>query len=160
TAQSHLAELNTSNTLGHNGGLAILNGKLSNALYQGRDRISRRASKNRIGQCVSTFSGTAQQHSQELRLFLLDGPQADLNRISNQPYIEKPDSTDEMVDNMEELRRFAAEHWRIYKARNDSVITDLFAGMYKSTIVCPVCDKVSIVFEPFNNLSLQVPSEA
>lgn len=153
-------ELNTSNPLGHNGEIAILYGKLINAFYQGRDRISPQALKNRIGQCVSIFRGTTQQDSQELLLFLLDGLQEDVNRIINKPYIEKPDSTDEMVDNMEELRRFAAEHWRIYKARNDSVITDLFAGMYKSTIVCPVCDKVSIVFEPFNNLSLQVPSEA
>lgn len=50
--------------------------------------------------------------------------------------------------------------WDIYKARNDSVITDLFAGMYKSTVVCPVCDKVSIIFDPFNNLTLQLPIES
>ena len=49
--------------------------------------------------------------------------------------------------------------WDIYKARNDSVITDLFAGMYKSTVVCPVCEKVSIIFDPFNNLTLQLPIE-
>lgn len=92
-------------------------------------------------------------------LFLLDGLQEDLNRIENKPYIEKPDSTDEMVHNNAVLKEFADKNWEIYKARNDSVITDLFAGMYKSTVVCPDCDKVSIIFDPFNNLTLQLPIE-
>jgi ubiquitin carboxyl-terminal hydrolase 4/11/15 len=75
------------------------------------------------------------------------------------PYIEKPDSTDEMVHDPAALKEFADKCWDIYKARNDSVITDLFAGMYKSTLVCPTCDKVSIIFDPFNNLTLQLPVE-
>lgn len=92
-------------------------------------------------------------------LFLLDGLQEDLNRIQKKPYIEKPDSTDEMVHNTAALKEFADKCWDIYKARNDSVVTDLFAGMYKSTVVCPECDKVSIIFDPFNNLTLQLPIE-
>lgn len=87
----------------------------------------------------------------------MDGLQEDLNRIHKKPYIEKPDSTDEMVHNPVALRQMAEKCWDIYKKRNDSVITDLFAGMYKSTVVCPVCDKVSIIFDPFNNLTLQLP---
>ena len=89
----------------------------------------------------------------------MDGLQEDLNRIHKKPYIEKPDSTDEMVHDQKALREMADKCWDIYKARNDSVITDLFAGMYKSTVVCPVCDKVSIIFDPFNNLTLQLPVE-
>ncbi len=92
-------------------------------------------------------------------LFLLDGLQEDLNRIKNKPYIEKPDSTDEMVQNPIALKELADKSWDIYKARNDSVISDLFAGMYKSTVICPVCDKVSIIFDPFTNLTLQLPIE-
>lgn len=64
-----------------------------------------------------------------------------------------------MVSNPVALRGLADKCWDIYKARNDSVITDLFAGMYKSTVVCPACDKVSIIFDPFNNLTLQLPIE-
>ena len=92
-------------------------------------------------------------------MFLLDGLQEDLNRIHKKPYIEKPDSTDEMVHNPTALSEMADKCWDIYKARNDSVITDLFAGMYKSTVVCPICEKVSIIFDPFNNLTLQLPIE-
>lgn len=115
--------------------------------------------KQTVGRYGPAFSGYGQQDSQEFLLFLLDGLQEDLNRIRKKPYIEKPDSTDEMVHNTEALKKFADECWNIYKARNDSVITDLFAGMYKSTVVCPVCDKVSIIFDPFNNLTLQLPIE-
>ena len=112
-----------------------------------------------IGRYGPSFSGYGQQDSQEFLLFLLDGLQEDLNRIKNKPYKEKPDSTDEMVHDNAALMRMADECWDIYKARNDSVVTDLFAGMYKSTVVCPVCDKVSIIFDPFNNLTLQLPIE-
>ena len=93
-------------------------------------------------------------------LFLLDGLQEDLNRVKKKPYVEKPDSTDEMVHNPVALQQMADKCWDIYKARSDSVITDLFAGMYKSTVICPVCDKVSIIFDPFNNLTLQLPIES
>jgi ubiquitin carboxyl-terminal hydrolase 4/11/15 len=32
-----------------------------------------------------------------------------------------------------------------YKKRNDSVIVDLFQGQYKSTLVCPECNKVCYI---------------
>ncbi len=38
------------------------------------------------------FSGYAQQDSQELLAFLLDGLHEDLNRITDKPYIEDRDS--------------------------------------------------------------------
>jgi ubiquitin carboxyl-terminal hydrolase 4/11 len=115
--------------------------------------------KRVIARYAPSFSGYGQQDSQEFLLFLLDGLQEDLNRIKNKPYIEKPDSTDEMVQNPTALKELADKSWEIYKARNDSVISDLFAGMYKSTVICPVCDKVSIIFDPFTNLTLQLPIE-
>lgn len=105
------------------------------------------------------MAGWDQQDSQEFLMFLLDGLSEDLNRILKKPYIEKPDSTDEMVHDRQALEDFAVRSWDIYKARNDSVITDLFAGMYKSTLVCPTCDKVSIIFDPFSSLTLPIPQQ-
>lgn len=125
----------------------------------GPSSFAPRQLKQTIGRYGPAFSGYGQQDSQEFLLFLLDGLQEDLNRIQKKPYIEKPDSTDEMVHDFSALHEFADKCWDIYKARNDSVITDLFAGMYKSTLHCPVCDKVSIIFDPFNNLTLQLPIE-
>ena len=64
-----------------------------------------------------------------------------------------------MVGNQDAIREMAAKVWDITKKRDDSVIADLFTGMYKSTLVCPVCEKVSITFDPFNNVTLQLPIE-
>ena len=36
---------------------------------------------------------------------------------------------------------------------------DLFNGFYKNTMVCPDCDKVSITFDPYSLLTLQLPIE-
>lgn len=154
-------ELNPNNPLAHNGMVAKAYAALIREMYgDGMNyAFAPKVFKNVIGKYGPSFSGYGQQDSQEFLLFVLDGLQEDLNRIQRKPYIEKPDSTDEMVNNPVALREMAAKCWNIYKARNDSVITDLFAGMYKSTVVCPVCDKVSIIFDPFNNLTLQLPVE-
>ena len=155
------AELNPNNPLSHNGNVAKAYASLLHELYSenAASSFAPRNLKNTIGRYGPSFSGYGQQDSQEFLLFLLDGLQEDLNRIHKKPYIEKPDSTDQMVHDPIALREMADKCWEIYKARNDSVITDLFAGMYKSTVVCPVCDKVSIIFDPFNNLTLQLPIE-
>jgi ubiquitin carboxyl-terminal hydrolase 4/11 len=147
--------------LGHGGEVAKAYANLLSQIYSDMSSgtFSPTQFKRVIARFAPSFSGYGQQDSQEFLLFLLDGLQEDLNRIKNKPYIEKPDSTDEMVQNPTALKELADKSWEIYKARNDSVISDLFAGMYKSTVICPVCDKVSIIFDPFTNLTLQLPIE-
>jgi ubiquitin carboxyl-terminal hydrolase 4/11 len=154
-------DLNSTNPLGYGGEVAKAYANLLSQIYSDTSSgtFSPTQFKRVIARYAPSFSGYGQQDSQEFLLFLLDGLQEDLNRIKNKPYIEKPDSTDEMVQNPTALRELADKSWDIYKARNDSVISDLFAGMYKSTVICPVCDKVSIIFDPFTNLTLQLPIE-
>ena len=48
--------------------------------------------KMAVGRFAPSFSGYAQQDSQELLTFLLDGLHEDLNRIKKKPYIEIKDS--------------------------------------------------------------------
>jgi ubiquitin carboxyl-terminal hydrolase 4/11 len=154
-------EINRENPLGNNGDVALAYSSLLEELYRDPppNTIIPRYFKNTIGKYAPSFSGYGQQDSQEFLGFLLDGLQEDLSRVKKKPYIAKPDSTDEMVGNQEAIREMAAKVWDITKKRDDSVIADLFTGMYKSTLVCPVCDKVSITFDPFNNLTLQLPIE-
>ncbi|KAI9755649.1 MAG: CSN-associated deubiquitinating enzyme Ubp12 [Lichina confinis] len=155
-------ELNSSNSLAYYGDVAKAYANLLDQVYSANcpASIAPRSFKHTIGRYGPSFSGYGQQDSQEFLGFLLDGVSEGLNRIQKKPYIEVPDSTDEMVDDPEALRQFADRCWEIYKARNDSVVVDLFAGTYKSTLVCPVCKKVSIKFDPFNNLTLQLPIES
>jgi ubiquitin carboxyl-terminal hydrolase 4/11 len=153
-------EINESNHLGHNGNVARAYGDLLQDIYN-KDRpsssVTPRAFKSILGRYAPQFSGYGQQDSQEFLGFLLDGLQEDLSRVEKKPYIVKPESTDDMLDNPEAIREMADQVWDITKKRDDSVIADLFTGMYKSTLICPVCSKVSITFDPFNNLTLPLP---
>ncbi|KAG4303799.1 hypothetical protein PORY_002797 [Pneumocystis oryctolagi] len=78
----------------------------------------------------------------------------DLNRIHKKPYVEKPTLSDA---NEALIAETAETCWQLHRKRNDSVIVDLFHGLYKSVLVCPVCDQVSITFDPFMDLTLPLP---
>lgn len=158
-ANEHDEELNYDNPLGHNGAIARAYGFLLKQIYKvpPPSTVAPRSFKEVVGRCAPQFSGWGQQDTQEFLGFLLDGLQEDLNRIKKKPYIPKPDSTDEMVNDQEAIRGLAAQVWDIHKQRDDSIISDLFTGLYKSTLVCPECAKVSITFDPFTNLTLPLP---
>lgn len=55
------------------------------------------------------------------------------------------------------LQIVAKEAWTNHRLRNDSVIVDIFHGLFKSTLVCPECSKVSVTFDPFCYLTLPLP---
>ncbi|KAK4933268.1 hypothetical protein LTR66_015911, partial [Elasticomyces elasticus] len=156
---SYKKELNYDNPLGNRGDVAKAYGHLIDSFYSSSGQFAPSGFKRVVGKYGPGFAGYGQQDSQEFLAFLLDGLSEDLNRIHKKPYIEKPDSTDEMVQDAQALQKFADLNWANYKARNDSIVTDLFAGMYKSTLTCPECDKVSIVFDPFTSLTLGLPIE-
>ncbi|KAJ4847032.1 hypothetical protein Tsubulata_018065 [Turnera subulata] len=151
--QDYLGEINTENPLGMKGELAIAFGELLRKLWSsGRTAFAPRAFKGKLALFAPQFSGYNQHDSQELLAFLLDGLHEDLNRVKQKPYIEMKDSNGRPDDEV------AEECWRNHKARNDSVIVDVCQGQYKSTLVCPVCSKISITFDPFMYLSLPLPS--
>lgn len=105
------------------------------------------------------FSGYGQQDSQEFLSFLVDALHEDLNRVHKKPYRENPDSDDKTVHDPEAILRLGQIYRENHRARNDSVIMDLFSGFYKNTMVCPVCAKVSITFDPYSSVTLQLPVE-
>ena len=49
-----------------------------------------------------------------------------------------------------------------HRRRNDSDIADCFEGFFKSTVVCPSCQKVSVSFDPYMSVAvpLVAPGEA
>ncbi|KAN0061922.1 hypothetical protein ACQY0O_005917 [Thecaphora frezii] len=150
-------ELNTDNPLGMGGAIAEAFGNLIQQLWNGQGgSFYPREFKHALARFAPQFSGYAQHDSQELLAFLLDGLHEDLNRIIKKPYVEAPDW---MGGGEKEMVAFAKKQWDLYKARNDSVIVDLFQGQYKSTLVCPECEKVSIKFDPFMYLTLPIPNK-
>lgn len=153
--QDYSNEINRQNPLGMHGELAHAFGELLRKLWSpGRAPVAPRAFKGKLARFAPQFSGYNQHDSQELLAFLLDGLHEDLNRVKQKPYIETKDYDGRPDEDV------ADELWRYHKARNDSVIVDICQGQYKSTLVCPVCDKISITFDPFMYLSLPLPSTA
>ncbi|XP_014491293.1 ubiquitin carboxyl-terminal hydrolase 5 [Vigna radiata var. radiata] len=146
-------EINWQNPLGMVGELALAFGELLRKLWApGRTPIAPRPFKTKLVRFAPQFSGHNQHDSQELLAFLLDGLHEDLNRVKHKPYIKSRDA-DGRPD--EEV---ADEYWANHISRNDSIIVDVCQGQYKSTLVCPVCNKVSVTFDPFMYLSLPLQS--
>ncbi|PVH19015.1 hypothetical protein CXQ85_001309 [Candidozyma haemuli] len=152
-------ELNTNNPLGYKGDVAVAFSSLLHKLYGSGSpsAVTPREFKYTVGRHSSIFHGFQQQDSQEFVSWLLDALHEDLNRIQQKPYCEKPELKDEDVNIPEAIRELAVTCWDQYKKRNDSVIVDLFTGMYQSTLVCPTCNKESMTFDPFNDLTLPLP---
>lgn len=156
------AEINTNNPLGYGGRVAQAFAGLIQTLFgESISEItaySPRNFKSVIGHYNSMFAGFLQQDSQEFMAFLLDGLHEDLNRILEKPYVEKPElSPGDDVNNFNVIKELAENTWDKHKMRNDSMIIDLFVGMYKSTLVCPQCNNISITFDPYNDLTLPLP---
>ncbi|XP_075634791.1 ubiquitin carboxyl-terminal hydrolase 8 isoform X2 [Castanea sativa] len=146
-------EINHDNPLGMDGEIALAFGDLLRKLWApGAAPVAPRLFKSKLARFAPQFSGYNQHDSQELLAFLLDGLHEDLNRVKCKPYIEAKDG-DDRPD-----REVADEYWRNHLARNDSIIVDVCQGQYKSTLVCPLCRKVSVTFDPFMYLSLPLPS--
>lgn len=146
-------EINCHNPLGMNGEIALAFGDLLRKLWAPeKTPVIPHVFKAKLACFAPQFSGFSQHDSQELLAFLLDGLHEDLNRVKCKPYKEAKDACghpDEKV---------ADEYWENHLARNDSIIVDVCQGQYRSRLVCPVCNKVSVTFDPFMHLSLPLPS--
>lgn len=77
----------------------------------------------------------------------------DLYRNGKKPYIDMDEK--EGID--EETA--AKQAWNRHVYRNESVITDLFYGQYKSTVSCSKCDRISTTFDPMMTMLLPIPAK-
>ena len=143
-------DINTENKLGMGGKLALSWGNLLQQYWVEKTRVGNPAEfKKTLGNKVAMFRGFGQQDSNEFMNFFIDYLNEDLNATTQKPYIEL-DSKKESETDEECAKRF----WESNLKRNDSIITDLFCGQYKSTIICPECGNINITFDPFNTLTL------
>ncbi|KDD71883.1 ubiquitin carboxyl-terminal hydrolase, partial [Helicosporidium sp. ATCC 50920] len=147
-------DLNRDNPLGLGGKLAEAFGGLMHKLWgPGASSVQPKHFKWQLSKFAPQFQGYAQQDSQELLAFLLDGLHEDLNRIREKPYVPEPDE-----DERESDAQRAERAWEGYRARNDSPIVDTFQGLYRSALECPDCRRTSVKFDPFMYLSLPLPA--
>ena len=150
-------DLNLDNPLGFDGKIAKGWNTLLSELWHGdagraMDPRKFKRAVSRLAQ--GRFSGFQQHDSQEMLIFLLDGLHEDVNKILKKPYVENRES-----DGSEPDIKVADAMWSDYKKRNESVVTDTVVGQYKSTLKCPQCDRTSVTFDPFQYVTLSLPSK-
>ena len=143
------------NYIGHGGRLAEAYKSLMLMMWSGDNNAVRPSDVKRIiGQKAPQFAGFAQQDSQELLQWLLDGLDEDLSRLKKKEPTEKVEGhgrDDEIVS-----KEALIEH----KKRNDSVVSDLFLGQFRSQVRCcvPTCGRQSKTFDPFTIVSTPLPT--
>ena len=78
----------------------------------------------------------------------------DLYRKGKKPFVEM-----NVEDPDQKLEEQAKEAWHKHLMRNESIITDLFHGQFKSTVNCNKCDRVSVTFDPMMTILLPIPTK-
>ncbi len=149
------SDLNKGNPLGTGGKLALAYEAFLKEIWMKQEitSVSPTALKRAVALFAPRFANFQQHDAQEFLAYLLDGLHEDINRIRRAPYVEMPDVTDG-----QNMTIAAAEAWNAHKRRNDSMVMDTFYGQFQSTCVCPRCNRVSVSFDTFNHVSLEIPS--
>ena len=83
---------------------------------------------------------------------MLETLHEDCNQVSKKPYVEQKDY-DGRPDSV-----IAAEFWNGFQQREKSIFVDYFYGQLKSRVQCTICHNISITFDPYNVLSVPIPS--
>jgi ubiquitin carboxyl-terminal hydrolase 4/11/15 len=151
----YLIDVNVDNPLGSGGNLAHAYGAVLKDLWMKSNTtsLSPTALKRAIAMFAPRFAGCLQHDAQEFLAYLLDGLHEDLNRVRQKPYVEMPDITQG-----QNMAVAGARAWEALRRRDDSLVMDTFYGQFRSTCVCPRCQRVSVSFDAFNHVSLQIPT--
>ena len=146
--------INSSNKMGFDGKLAKHWYELLKDYWKTKDESNNPSKiQSLMAQKYKKFGSTEQQDANEFIVLFLELLSEDLNEIKNKKYCElieqQPNETD-----IQCAKRF----WELHIARNNSIINDLFYGLNKSIIICPICNYKSITYNPFSSLSLLIPN--
>jgi hypothetical protein len=76
----------------------------------------------------------------------------DINKVKIKPYIEMKDYDESIPDKV-----VSQDFWEAMTNREQSKITELFYGQYKSKVSCVECGGSSVKADAFASLSLDIP---
>jgi uncharacterized UBP type Zn finger protein len=105
-------------------------------MWYGTEKCARPIMFKRIlGEHHPPFAGYGQQDSQECIGTVLDLLGEDLfRREGKKQYVEYIDNHGEKLD-----EDASEEYWNKHLLRNESIVSDLFYGQFKSKLVCSEC---------------------
>ncbi|KAG1678380.1 hypothetical protein FOA52_015146 [Chlamydomonas sp. UWO 241] len=111
--------------------------------------VSPSAFVRKISAIDSRWGDGSQQDAQELLHCLLEGLQADTNRVSSKPTYR------ELAGKGPEAQQ-ASEALEYARSWFDSPVDDIFGGLMQSTLTCKACGRQSHCFETFLDLSVPI----
>eukprot|EP00698_Gefionella_okellyi_P005035 TRINITY_DN1462_c0_g1_i1.p1 TRINITY_DN1462_c0_g1~~TRINITY_DN1462_c0_g1_i1.p1 ORF type:complete len:1032 (-),score=235.43 TRINITY_DN1462_c0_g1_i1:78-2807(-) len=151
-SDAYISDINTTNTFGHKGEIATQFASLMKALWAGNAKyLIPRDFRRAFTMACKAFAGYQQHDSHDFLYNLLDALHEDLNRVPKKPYVENVDATPNT------LIESGQEQWKRCLLRDNSIVRDAFAGLTRSELSCPECDKVSITFEVCHSIELPLP---
>ena len=152
--EKFIDDINENNIDGTGGELAQYWYELLNYYWNSKNNVGNpKYMKEIVGSKNKKFLGDKQQDSNEFMTLFLEILGEDLNRANKKVYIELKEQQKNETD-IDAANRF----WNLHIKRNDSIVTDLFHGLLKSTIYCPRCQFKNITYDPFNTLTLTIPN--
>uniref|UniRef100_A0A0K2UC78 ubiquitinyl hydrolase 1 n=1 Tax=Lepeophtheirus salmonis TaxID=72036 RepID=A0A0K2UC78_LEPSM len=122
--------------------------------------------KGEIGKFAPKFSGYNQHDSQEFLQYLLEGIHNELNRVdpdtrkAESKRIAEQSKEEEKADSLLIPIEYGKKCLNNYLLRDNSFVTDLFMGQFRSTLKCLKCNNESVTFEPFWVVSLPIPPKS
>ena len=153
----YVKEINNNNLFGTKGQLSREYYNFINLLWKGNPTKFKYISTNGkdfklIFNNPKLISNQEQKDAHDFILSFLENINEDLNRIKKKKYMEIEDQREGETD-----EEASSRWWNYYKSREDSIITDLFQGQYKSTTICSTCQKKSVKYESFKTIGLPIP---
>ncbi|XP_076045336.1 ubiquitin specific protease 8 isoform X2 [Oratosquilla oratoria] len=131
-------------------------GAVMRALWCGQYRsIAMWDLKSVVGRFNKSFRGCDQHDSHEFLITLMDWLLEDLNRIT----VELPPEKEQNNDNVPDYIA-ASNAWDEKIKRYDSIIHELFFGLWRSTVECKTCGNKSVTFQQFSVLTLSFSSNS
>jgi len=151
-------DLNKDNPLGTGGRLLEEFAELLRAMWSAKyGEKMPKSFRQKLGSINGQFSAGDQQDAQEFLNYLMDVLHEDSNKVRKKPYVEALED-DWIAQN--NLPRIGDEAWRRFLRRNQSIMADVAMGQVLNTVTCPTCNHSSRNFDPFNLLSIPVPTSA
>ena len=107
-----------------------------------------------MGNFVPRFSGNSQQDSCEFITYFLNFINEDLNKCKIRKYKRMREQRKKETD-----IQCAQRYWDYFIEKNDSIISDIFTGIFKNSILCKNYKKYTIKYETFNIAQLPIPKK-
>ena len=98
-----------------------------------------------------------QQDAKEFFDFLVDCLHEDLNINWNKNPLSPLTAKQEMVREHMPVNQVSKVEWDRYTHREQSFISDLFAGQHASRLRCTTCHNTSTTYEAFYSISIEIP---